>query len=203
MENFKETLKKLEEAGHTVVPVKMPNIVYSLAAYYVLMPAEASTNLARFDGIRYGLKEDGEGLLGDYKKSRGKGFGSEVRRRIMLGTHILSSGYYDAYYNQANKVRDLITDDFKKVFKKVDFVVTPTTPTPAFLLGEKMSDPLSMYLADIFTVPVNITGIPAISVPSGTVLEGDKKLPLGFQIMAPHYGEDTLFDFALKVEGLN
>ena len=115
VENFKETLKKLEEAGHTVVPVKMPNISYSLAAYYVLMPAEASTNLARFDGIRYGLKEDGEGLLGDYKKSRGKGFGSEVRRRIMLGTHILSSGYYDAYYNQANKVRDLITDDFKRL----------------------------------------------------------------------------------------
>ena len=200
--NFKEILKKLEDAGHTIKPVKMPNISYSLAVYYVLMPAEASTNLSRFDGIRYGLKEQGDNLLGDYKKSRGKGFGGEVRRRIMLGTHILSAGYYDAYYNQANKVADLITNDFKKVFEDCDFVVTPTSPTPAFLLGEKTNDPLSMYLADIFTVPVNITGIPAMSVPSGTTLVKDKELPLGFQIMAPHYGEEKMFDLGVIIESL-
>jgi len=158
------------------------------------MPAEASTNLARFDGVRYGLHEDGADLLQDYGKTRAAGFGKEVRRRIMLGTYILSAGYYDAYYTKANALRGLIVADFRKAFEEVDLVVTPTAPSPAFRIGEKTKDPLSMYLADIFTTPANLSGIPAISVPSGFAEEDGKQLPIGIQAMAPWGREDLLFE---------
>jgi aspartyl-tRNA(Asn)/glutamyl-tRNA(Gln) amidotransferase subunit A len=156
------------------------------------MPAAASSNLSRFDGVKYGLHKDGENLLGDYLETREAGFGPEVKRRIILGTHVLSSGYYDAYYNKANIVRGLIKSDFDKAFKDVDVILTPTSPTPAFKIGEK-KDPLSMYLSDIFTTPANITGIPALSVPSGMVQRDGKDLPVGLQIMANHGREDIIF----------
>jgi aspartyl-tRNA(Asn)/glutamyl-tRNA(Gln) amidotransferase subunit A len=191
-ENFEATLKKLEAQGHTLVDVELPTIGYSLATYYVLMPAEASTNLARFDGVRFGLHVSGQNRIDDYKKTRGAGFGPEVRRRILLGAYVLSAGYYDAYYSKAMQARKKITDEFKNVFTKVDVIATPTTPTPAFTFGAK-SDPLSMYLEDIFTVPANIAGIPAISVPSGTTQRDGSTLPLGIQFMASHMNEQALF----------
>jgi len=163
------------------------------------MPAEVSTNLARFDGIRYGERKDNGSLWDTYKQSREDGFGKETRRRIMLGTYVLSHGYYDAYYNKAIKVRELIQEDFKKAFSLVDAIVTPTTPSPAFKIGEKTNDPLEMYLSDIFTAPANIAGIPAISIPCGFTAN---KLPLGLHISAPHFKEDVLFkigkDFEIK-----
>ena len=202
--NFRETLDALSRAGHEIVSISLPHAKYSLASYYIVMFAEASTNLARFDGVRYGLHAGGETGIEDYKKTRGAGFGREVRRRIMLGTYVLSAGYYDAYYGKATAVRDLIRRDFTHAFDPsadgVHVIVTPTTPTPAFKIGEKSEDPLSMYLADIFTVPVNLAGVPAISVPSGFVAREGKKLPLGFQIIAPHFLEDTLFALARAVE---
>ncbi len=199
-ENFEATLKKLEAQGHTLVDVELPTIGYSLATYYVLMPAEASTNLARFDGVRFGLHVSGQNRIDDYKKTRGAGFGPEVRRRILLGAYVLSAGYYDAYYGKATQARKKITDEFKSVFTKVDVIATPTTPTPAFQFGAK-SDPLSMYLEDIFTVPANIAGIPAISVPSGTTQRDSSTLPLGIQFMASHMNEQTLFSVSKIVTG--
>lgn len=196
IDNFNDSLKKLEKAGHEIVDISLPNIGYSLAVYYILMPAEASTNLARFDGIKYGLHKSGENLLDDYKNTRGQGFGREVRRRILLGAYVLSSGYYDAYYNKAIAVREIITNDFSKAFKDVDVIVTPTTPSPAFKIGDKSSNPLSMYLADIFTVSANIASIPAISVPSGFVEVEGKKLPLGIQFSANLGGESALFEIS-------
>ena len=168
--------------------------------YYIILPAEASANLARFDGVRYGLHISGENLFADYAKTRGGGFGKEVRRRILIGTHVLSSGYYDAYYTKARDVRSLIRRDFEEAFEGVDVIATPTSPTPAFKIGEKITDPVSMYLADIFTVPANIVGIPAISVPSGFALRDGKKLPLGIQFMAPYMREDLLFDVGGQFE---
>ncbi len=196
--NFEASLEKLKKLGHEIKDVSLPNIGYALACYYVLMPAEASTNLARFDGVRYGLHVDGENLLADYKNTRGEGFGKEVRRRIMLGAYVLSAGYYDAYYGQAIKVRQVISDEFAAAFGVVDAIALPTAPTPAFKIGEKTSDPLTMYLEDIFTVPANIAGIPAISVPSGKTAGG---LPLGLQLMAPHFGEQTIFQLAKSFAG--
>ena len=188
--------EKLKEKGYEIKEIELPNIKYSLAVYYVIMPAEASSNLSRFDGVKYGLHKRGEDLLGDYIETRVAGFGPEVKRRIILGTHVLSSGYYDAYYNKANIVRELIKSDFDKAFDPsadgVDAILTPTSPTPAFKIGEK-KDPLSMYLSDIFTAPANLTGIPAMSVPSGTVIRDGKDLPVGLQIMANHGREDIIF----------
>jgi len=201
--NFREMLASLKQAGHEIVPISLPHAKYSLASYYIVMPAESSTNLARFDGVRYGLHVSGESGIDDYKKSRAAGFGGEVRRRIMLGTYVLSAGYYDAYYGKATHVRDLIRKDFVNAFEEVDAIVTPTSPVPAFKIGEKSGDPLSMYLADIFTVPVNLTGVPAISVPSGFAERGGKKLPLGFQIIAPHFREDILFTLGRVVENMH
>lgn len=197
-ENFDTTLARLKDAGHTLVDVELPTIGYSLATYYVLMPAEASTNLARFDGVRYGLHVSGANRIDDYKKTRGAGFGPEVRRRILLGAYVLSAGYYDAYYGKATQARKKITDEFRHVFESVDVIATPTTPTPAFRFGAK-SDPLSMYLEDIFTVPANIAGIPAISVPSGTVQRDGSQLPVGIQFMASHMQEATLFSIGKDV----
>jgi len=198
LDNFNEIIEKLKSDGHTIKNISLPNLKYSLASYYIIMPAEASTNLARFDGVRYGLHKESDSLLSDYMKTRGEGFGKEVRRRIMLGAYVLSAGYYDAYYNKATAVRELIKQDLEEAFKEVDVIATPTTPTPAFKIGEKTDDPLQMYLADIFTVPANLAGIPAISIPSGHT----DNLPLGFQVLAPHFGEDRLFSLGKVVEKL-
>ena len=197
---FNAAQMRLKKLGYEIVPVDLPYLPHSLAVYYILMPAEASTNLARFDGVRYGLHVEGENLLDEYIKSRGIGFGPEVRRRILLGTYVLSAGYYDAYYKKATLVRGKIREDFARVFAgnaknqaPVDAIMTPTTPTPAFKIGEKMSDPLSMYLADIFTVPANIAGVPALSVPAGSVMRDGRELPVGVQFTAPHFAESSLF----------
>ena len=202
IKNFKELLEKLKDFGYTTKKISIPHLKYALSAYYIIMPAESSTNLARYDGVRYGLHKEGETLLDEYMKSRAGGFGKEVRRRIMLGTYVLSAGYYDAYYNKATAVRDLIREDYKKAFEVADVIVTPTSPTPAFKIGEKKDDPLQMYLADIFTVSANITGLPAISVPSGFVEREGKQLPLGFQITAPFLREDKLFRLGEDIENL-
>lgn len=195
--NFDASVKKLEEIGYAFTDVSLPHVKHSLAIYYIIMPAEASTNLARFDGVRYGLCAEGDTLLAQYVKTRGAGFGAEVKRRIILGAYVLSSGYYDAYYNKANAVRNMVMQDFGIVFKgegkRVHAIMTPTAPTVAFSIGERTADPLQMYLADIFTVPANIVGIPALAVPSGTVSLEGKNIPLGIQFMAPHMREDVLF----------
>jgi len=190
--NFEESLEKLRAKGYEVKDIELPNIAHSLAVYYVLMPAEVSANLARYDGVRYGARHEGETLLEDYAKSRGEGFGPEVRRRILLGTYILSAGYYDAYYTKALRVRDYIREDFRKAFESVDLIALPTAPTPAFKIGEK-KDPLSMYLEDIFTTPANIAGLPGISLPSGVTNVEGKDLPLGLELMAAPMREDMLF----------
>ncbi|MCU0660376.1 MAG: Asp-tRNA(Asn)/Glu-tRNA(Gln) amidotransferase subunit GatA [Candidatus Pacebacteria bacterium] len=197
--NFKLSLAKLEKAGYVVVPVDLPLMQYSLAVYYVLMPAETSTNLARFDGIRFGYSVPGKTPDEAFAKTRGQGFGKEVRRRIMLGAYVLSHGYYDAYYNKAIAVRRMIEKEFATVFETVDAIATPTSPFPAFKIGEKASDPLAMYLSDIFTVPANIAGIPAISIPAGKTNDG---LPLDFQLMTAHACEHTLFKIASLFESL-
>ncbi len=198
---FNDTLEKLKEAGHEIREIEMPNIKYSLACYYVIMPAEVSSNMARFDGVKYGLHIDGENdLLSDYLSTRASGFGAEVRRRIMLGTYVLSAGYYDAYYGQATGVRRLIKEDYQKVFTTgVDVILTPTAPGPAFLLGEKTSDPLQMYLEDIFTVPANLAGVPAMSVPAGRTKED---LPVGIQLTGNYFAEELLFDLGQIIEKL-
>lgn len=192
-ENFETSVEKLKKLGHEIVDIKLGNINKSLAVYYIVMPAEVSSNMARFDGQKYGLSKDGSNLLEVYKKTRGEGLGKEVRRRIILGTYVLSTGYYDAYYGKALKVRKIIREEFSEAFKEVGAILTPTVPSPAFKIGEK-SDPLEMYLADIFTVTANIVGIPAISIPSGFVEIDGKNLPLGIQLMSPHTHEDVLFE---------
>ncbi|OGZ08376.1 MAG: glutaminyl-tRNA synthase (glutamine-hydrolyzing) subunit A [Candidatus Lloydbacteria bacterium RIFCSPHIGHO2_02_FULL_54_17] len=199
-ENFRSIVARLKDEGHHILPVELPTLPSALAVYYVLMPAEASANLARYDGIRYGLSKEAQRLIDVYTMSRGEGFGKEVRRRILLGTYVLSAGYYDAYYNKAVAVRRLITEELLRAFKGVDVIATPTSPSPAFALGEKTADPLKMYLEDIFTVPGNIAGVPGISVPSGTVLRGNTALPVGVQFMAAPFGEDTLFAVGRAVE---
>ena len=200
-ENFSQSIKKLETFGFEVVDISLKNLDIALATYYIIMPAEASTNLARFDGVRYGLHKDGKNLLEDYMFTKGAGFGKEVRRRILLGTYVLSHGYYDAYYGKADMVRSVLKKEFAKAFSKIDLILTPTSPIPAWKIGEK-SDPLSMYLVDVFTVTANIVGVPAISLPSGIVESEGKKLPLGIQFMAPHGGEDILFEVGKKFENL-
>jgi aspartyl-tRNA(Asn)/glutamyl-tRNA(Gln) amidotransferase subunit A len=192
--------------GARIETVQLPHAPHALSAYYVLAPAEASSNLARFDGVRYGSRAEGaEDLLDLYTRTRHDGFGSEVKRRIMLGTYALSAGYYDAYYGRAQCVRTKIAEDFRAAFKKVDFIVTPTSATVAFELGEKTSDPWSMYLSDYFTVPMSLAGIPAISIPSGLSEVGDGKgaagLPVGFQIAGPVFSENRLLDAAHALEG--
>lgn len=199
---FEEQVKSLVEAGHTVVDIELPLFEAGLAAYYIVMPAEVSSNLARFDGIRYGLSEEGSDLLSVYENSRAAGFGTEVKRRILLGTYVLSSGYYDAYYGKAELVRTKMRDELAEVFKTVDVIMTPTAPTPAFKLGEQ-SDPLSMYRQDIFTVPVNLTGVPAISVPMGTVERDGVALPVGVQYIGPLAGDARLFDIGKRTYDAN
>jgi len=203
MVSFEKTISDLKDKGYEIKDIELPHIDYSLAVYYVIMPAEVSSNLSRFDGVKYGLYKEGATGIEDYFETRGEGFGKEVRRRIMLGAYVLSSGYYDAYYNKANAVRELLKDDFKKAFESVDAIITPTAPTVAFKIGEKVSNPLSMYLEDIFTVPANIVGIPAISIPAGVkeIKDGEtkKELPIGIQIMASHGREDILFSLGKEM----
>lgn len=192
LKNFNESLEKFKSLGYEVKDIELPNVKYSLAVYYTIMPAEVSSNMARFDGLRFGLHLSGDNLTSDYFLTREAGLGKEVRRRIMLGAYVLSSGYYDAYYNKANFVRNLIKNDYLETFKKVDIIATPTAPTPAFKIGEKSNNPLEMYLSDMFTTPANLAGIPAISLPSG-FKEGEKKLPLGIQLMSDYSREDIIF----------
>ena len=195
--NFEATLKLAEQLGATVVPCRLPHAPHALSAYYLIAPAEASANLARFDGVRYGLRVDGAGDLEQmYSRTRAAGFGPEVKRRIMLGTYALSSGYYDAYYGTAQKVRTKISEDFAAAFAQLDFVVTPTSPWTAFELGAKTDDPLAMYLNDFCTVPMPLAGIPAISIPSG-LSEG---LPVGFQLAGPAFSEGRMLDVAFALE---
>lgn len=196
---FDATLEKLKEEGHTIVTVALPTSTHALAAYYVLMPAEVSANLARLDGMRYGLALRGETLLDDYLLSRTEGFGEETLRRILLGTFVLSSGYIDAYYKKADAARVVLRREYEKAFESCDVIAFPTTLSPAFKFGEK-SDPVSMYLEDIFTVTANLTGMPALSVPMGTVLKEDKQLPVGIHFTAPHQAEQRLFTIAHVVE---
>jgi len=188
----------LRGAGATLLPVSLPHTEYAIATYYIIATAEASSNLARYDAVRYGLRKDGGGSLrGMYETSRAAGFGDEVKRRIMLGTFVLSAGYYDAYYLKAQKVRSLIRRDFEEAFKLCDLLAVPTVPAPAFHLGEKTDDPLAMYLSDIFTVTANLAGIPAISLPSGFTSTG---LPLGCQLLGRFFDESTLFSAAHVIE---
>lgn len=199
LKNFEESCDKLKKAGYEIVDVTSKTMQYSLAVYYIIMPAEVSSNLARYDGIRYGFSHGALNLYDVYATSKGKGFGKEVRRRILLGTYILSHGYYDAYYNKALKVRDMIAKELLTIFEGVDAIISPTVPFPAFLLGDKMDDPMSMYMCDIFSAPANLAGIPAMSIPSGKTKEG---LPLGLQITAPYLREDILFTIGKDFEKL-
>ncbi len=203
LENFNQSVEKLRSQGFEIKDVSLPTLPYALAVYYIIMPAEVSSNLARFDGVKYGSLKEGKDLIEDYFLTRGEYFGKEARRRIMLGTYVLSTGYYDAYYGKALKVRELVKKDFEKVFKEVDAIVTPVSPMPAFKFGEKANDPLQMYLADIFTVSANLATVPAISIPAGTVLREEKSLPVGLQIIAPRFGENILFEIGKKFEGSN
>ena len=187
----------LEKLGCRRVPLQMPHTDYAIATYYIVATAEASSNLARYDGVRYGLRVPGATLGEMYCKTRERGFGPEVKRRIMLGTYVLSAGYYDAYYLRAQKVRSLIARDFADAFQKVDAIITPTAPTPAFRLGEKTADPLQMYLADIFTVTGSLAGVPGISIPCGKTKSA---LPIGMQIFAPHFGESRMLQLARAFE---
>jgi aspartyl-tRNA(Asn)/glutamyl-tRNA(Gln) amidotransferase subunit A len=191
---FEDSLKKYESKGYKIKEINLPNISYALMVYYVVMPAEVSSNMARYDGVRFGLHVDGKNGIDDYFQSRRKGLGREVIRRILLGTYVLSSGYYDAYYNRANAVRRMLTQDFIEAFKDVDLVATPTTPSIAFKIGEKTSDPISMYLEDIFTVTANLTGMPAISLPCGFSRVDDIDMPIGLQLTARHGEESVLFE---------
>jgi aspartyl-tRNA(Asn)/glutamyl-tRNA(Gln) amidotransferase subunit A len=189
-----EAVQKLKKLGFSFKEISLPHTKYALSFYYIIMPAEVSTNLARFDGIRYARDvRDVKNLKEVYIKNRAHGFGPETRRRVLLGTFVLSSGYYDAYYAKAQKVRRLIKEDFDNAFKEVDVILSPVTPTPAFKIGEKTADPLSMYLSDIFTIPANLAGIPAISIPVKKYTVGSGELPIGFQLMGKHFHETDLF----------
>jgi aspartyl-tRNA(Asn)/glutamyl-tRNA(Gln) amidotransferase subunit A len=190
----------LKDAGAEVIEVSLPHTQYALATYYIIAPAEASSNLARYDGVRYGLRDlpDGAGLQDMYAATRADGFGAEVKRRILIGTYVLSAGFYDAYYTKAQKVRALISQDFAKAFEQVDVLLTPTAPSAAFALGESNEDPIAMYLNDVFTVPASLAGLPAMSVPAGLDAQG---LPLGLQIIGRPLDEQGVLNAGLAIEG--
>ncbi len=203
MARFQESVDLMVKAGAEVVEVSCPSFVHAMAAYYLILPAEASSNLAKFDAMRYGLRvvPEGDPSAEDVMRAtRDAGFGDEVKRRIILGTYALSSGYYDAYYGQAQKVRTLISRDFEAAFAQVDVLVSPTAPTTAFKLGEKLDDPIAMYLNDLATIPANLAGVPGISVPSG--LADEDGLPAGFQILAPALEDDRLYRVGAALESL-
>jgi len=196
-ELWEKGIKIIKENGGQIIEISLPNTNYALPTYYIVAPAEASSNLARYDGVKYGFRSKGENLIDMYEKTRSEGFGDEVKRRIMIGTYVLSSGYYDAYYLKAQKVRRLIKNDFDKAYKKVDAILTPSTPSSAFKIGEKLNDPVSMYLNDIFTVPINLAGLPAISIPAGH----DKKgYPLGLQVIGKAFDEQSILNIAFALE---
>ncbi|MDC0373013.1 Asp-tRNA(Asn)/Glu-tRNA(Gln) amidotransferase subunit GatA [Candidatus Pelagibacter ubique] len=186
-----------KDCGAEIIEISLPHTNYALPTYYIVAPAEASSNLARYDGVKYGFRSKGENLIDMYEKTRSEGFGNEVQRRIMIGTYVLSSGYYDAYYLKAQKVRKLIKNDFDEAYKKVDAILTPSTPSAAFKIGEKTNDPVSMYLNDIFTVPVNLAGLPAISIPAGIDAKG---YPLGLQIIGKAFDEQNILNIAYAME---
>ena len=196
-ELWEKGIKIIKENGGQIIEISLPNTNYALPTYYIVAPAEASSNLARYDGVKYGFRSKGENLIDMYEKTRSEGFGDEVKRRIMIGTYVLSSGYYDAYYLKAQKVRRLIKNDFDEAYKKVDAILTPSTPSAAFKIGEKLNDPVSMYLNDIFTVPINLAGLPAISIPAGH----DKKgYPLGLQVIGKAFDEQSILNIAFALE---
>jgi aspartyl-tRNA(Asn)/glutamyl-tRNA(Gln) amidotransferase subunit A len=202
-EVFDATLRRIEDLGGEIAEAPLPHAEHGISAYYVIAPAEASSNLARYDGVRYGMRAEGDGdVIEMYESTRAAGFGDEVKRRIMLGTYALSSGYYEAYYGRAQRVRTKIAADFAAAFDRFDFVVTPTSPSVAFGLGEKTDDPLAMYMNDFFTVPMSLAGIPAISIPAGLAEPdgGGPRLPVGFQIAAPAFAEQRLLDAAYALE---
>src|SRR5438046_5302497 len=186
---WQQVISWLKDAGAEPVEVSLPMIRYALAAYYIIAPAEASSNLARYDGVKYGLRVPGDSLDEMYELTRAKGFGAEVKRRVLIGTYVLSAGYYDAYYLKAQKVRALIARDFAAAFEKVDCLLTPTAPSAAFAIGEKQDDPIAMYLNDVFTVPANLVGLPALSVPAGLSADG---LPLGLQIVGRAFDDELV-----------
>ena len=194
---WKTGIDWMRQAGAEIVDISLPHTKYALPTYYIVAPAEASSNLARYDGVRYGLRVDGDTMQDMYENTRGAGFGAEVKRRILIGTYVLSAGYYDAYYLKAQKVRARIAGDFNDAWEKVDAILTPTTPSAAFAQGDKMDDPIAMYLNDIFTVPASLAGLPGISVPAGLSAEG---LPLGLQVIGRPYDEETLFRVAGVLE---
>ena len=187
----------LKEAGASTVEITLPHTKYALPVYYVIAPAEASSNLARYDGVRFGLRVPGKSLDEMYENTRAAGFGAEVKRRILIGTYVLSAGYYDAYYLRAQRVRALIARDFTEAYKQVDAILTPATPSAAFAIGEKMDDPIAMYLNDVFTVTANLAGLPGISVPGGLSSEG---LPLGLQVIGRAFDEETVFAVGRAIE---
>ena len=194
---WKKGIEYAKDCGAEIIDISLPHTSYALPTYYIVAPAEASSNLARYDGVKYGLRSSGENLIDMYEKTRSEGFGEEVKRRIMIGTYVLSSGYYDAYYLKAQKVRQLIKQDFDQAYNKVDAILTPSTPSSAFKIGEKSNDPVSMYLNDIFTVPVNLAGLPGISIPAGV----DKNnYPLGLQIIGKPFDEQTVLNIAYSME---
>ena len=195
--SVRQAIEKLESLGAIPVEISLPHTGYAVAAYYILATSEASSNLARYDGVKYGKRVDGDDLIEMYMKTREKGFGAEVKRRIILGTYALSSGYYDAYYKKAQQVRTLIINDLAKAFKQVDAIVTPTTPAPAFKAGEKVEDPLQMYLTDIFTISLNLAGVPGISIPCGFTESG---LPVGLQVIGRHFDEESILKIAHAYE---
>ena len=199
---FESALSEIQRLGGTVVDIELPHAELGISAYYILAPAEASTNLSRYDGVRFGMRVEESDLVEMYEETRSRGFGAEVKRRIMLGTYALSSGYYDAYYARAQRVRTLIARDFEQAFDGVDFVVTPTSPSVAFGIGEKVGDPWTMYLNDLFTVPMSLAGIPAISLPAGLAepAGGGPELPVGLQLAAPAYGEQGLLEASFAIE---
>ncbi|MDB3982836.1 Asp-tRNA(Asn)/Glu-tRNA(Gln) amidotransferase subunit GatA [Candidatus Pelagibacter sp.] len=196
-ELWKKGIEYAKDCGAEIIDISLPNTSYALPTYYIVAPAEASSNLARYDGVKYGFRAKGENLIDMYEKTRSEGFGAEVQRRIMIGTYVLSSGYYDAYYLKAQKVRKLIKSDFDEAYKKVDAILTPSTPSSAFKIGEKKNDPVSMYLNDIFTVPVNLAGLPAISIPAGLDAAG---YPLGLQIIGKAFQEQEILNLAYAME---
>jgi aspartyl-tRNA(Asn)/glutamyl-tRNA(Gln) amidotransferase subunit A len=196
-QSVKEAIRHFESLGAIPIEISLPHTGHAVAAYYVLATSEASSNLARYDGVKYGFRAEGKDLLDMYMKSRAQGFGAEVKRRIMLGTYTLSSGYYDAYYKKAQQVRTLIKNDFENAFESVDLIVTPTSPTAAFKAGEKTDDPLQMYLADIFTISVNLAGVPAISIPCGFT---SGSLPIGLQLIGKHFDEESLLKASYAFE---
>lgn len=200
LENFESSLKKLEEQGYEIVDIDVPSLDYGLAVYYILVPAEVSSNMARYDGIKYGESVEGKDLIEGYFKTRGQKLGDEVKRRIMLGTYVLSAGYSDEYYRNAWKARNVIKKEIEEKFKEVDIIAMPTTPGPASKIGELTENPLKLYLADIFTVSANVAGVPAITVPSGEVERDNKNLPLGIQFIAPWFNEERLFKIGEEFE---